>query len=307
MAERELGPAALRVARAVASMLPPGECVVGCSGGADSMALALGAQWAARLAGGFVRAVVVDHGLQAGSDEVAALVAERLAGRGLAVEVRRVEVSGPGGTEAAAREARLAALAADGVPVLLGHTLDDQAETVLLGLARGSGARSLAGMAPVRGQFVRPLLGLRRAVTEQACREWGVAWWGDPHNADERFARVRVRHRVLPVLESNLGPGIAEALARTADLARADADALDAAVPPIDGDPGARWLAGLDEALRLRAIREWLRNSGATDLALDHVRAVERLVVDWRGQKGVTVPGGRVVRRDGHLKFLRNH
>lgn len=146
MARRELGPAALRVARAVRAALP-GDAVVGCSGGADSLALALGAHWAAQKLGATVRAVVVDHGLQAGSDEVAARVVEELTGRGMPAESVRVQVhTADGGLEAAAREARLSALASYGVPVLLGHTLDDQAETVLLGLLRGSGTRALAGM-----------------------------------------------------------------------------------------------------------------------------------------------------------------
>ncbi|MGA4668924.1 tRNA lysidine(34) synthetase TilS [Propionibacteriaceae bacterium Y1923] len=268
MARRELGPAAWQVARAVrtalesvASVVLPGRAslpgrplpdhplpdnglpgrpvVLGVSGGADSMALAAGAAWVLRAAqragdhGPDLRAVIVDHGLQSGSDEVAALVAGRVEGLGLATEVVRVEVRDRGqGPEAAAREARLAALArvADGGVVLLGHTLDDQAETVLQGLARGSGTRSLAGMrAETAGgvRILRPLLGLRREVTRAACAEWGLEVWEDPHNDQDRFTRVRVRHHVLPVLERELGPGIAEALARTADLARADADALD--------------------------------------------------------------------------------
>ena len=188
----------------------------------------------------------------------------------------------------------------------LGHTLDDQAETVLLGLARGSGLRSLAGMAPSRDGFVRPLLGLRRAITRQSCAEQGLTWWNDPHNASERFTRVRVRHTVLPVLEAELGPGIAEALARTAELAREDADALDAlaaAVGTPDELPCAV-LAELPPALRQRVLRGWLLARGASEVTRRHVLAVAALVDDWHGQQWVEVPGLRVARRDGALVVL---
>ncbi len=112
--------------------------------------------------------------------------------------------------------------------VMLGHTMDDQAETVLLGLARGSGARSLAGMQDASGRYLRPLLGLRRWQTGAACSALGLEPWADPQNCDPAYARTRVRQQVLPMMEELLGPGITEALARTADRLRADADALDA-------------------------------------------------------------------------------
>ena len=244
MARRALGPAALAVVQAV-EQVASGSLLVACSGGADSLALAAAARVVGARRGLSVRAVVVDHGLQPGSDEVAARVVSQLA-QGVAdvsmtairpqlapmevaVVAVRVEAVGEG-VEAAARRARYQALesaAAPGELVLLGHTLDDQAETVLLGLARGSGTRSLAGMPARRGPFVRPLLGLRRATTRAACADFGLEPWEDPHNEAPGFARARVRHRVLPVLEAELGPGIAEALARTAALARADADLLD--------------------------------------------------------------------------------
>jgi tRNA(Ile)-lysidine synthetase-like protein len=180
-------------------------------------------------------AVVVDHRVQAGSAAVAARAGAACEGLGLdPVLVRAVHVGGAGGPEAAARRARYAALEAaaretGAAAVLLGHTLDDQAETVLLGLARGSGPRSLAGMAPVRGPFRRPLLGLRRADTLAACAALGLEPWHDPTNdADGGPLRSRVRGVVLPLLERELGPGVAEALARTAAQLRADSDALDA-------------------------------------------------------------------------------
>lgn len=306
MARRELGAASLKVAQAVAAALPSGDVVVGCSGGADSLALALGAKWATRRAGTGLTAVVVDHGLQDGSAEVARGVVETLAAEGIDAGTTRVVVDQghPDGLEAAARHARLAALEATGRPVLLGHTLDDQAETVLLGLLRGSGTRSLAGMAPVREPFIRPLLGLRRADTEAACREWGVAPWDDPMNDDERFARVRVR-RLLPMLDEALGRDVAPALARTARLARVDADLLDEMtaqrVPPGD-ELAVDDVAGLPEALRLRAIQRWL-GARSPSAGMVHVLATARLVDGWRGQGPISVPGGTVIRSGGHLRF----
>ena len=236
MARRLLGPATLAVARAVEQSLTDADLslLVACSGGADSLALAAGARHVARRTERRAVAVVVDHRLQPGSAAAAARAAQQLSGLGYA-DVLRVEVevdlAAGLGPEAAARRARYAALDAAaaqlGAVVLLGHTLDDQAETVLLGLARGSGPRSLAGMAARSGCHLRPLLGLRRATAVQACAELGLDPWRDPHNDDEAYARARVRARVLPVLETELGPGIAEALARTAALARADDDLLD--------------------------------------------------------------------------------
>lgn len=319
MARKALGPATLAVVAAV-DALPPGPWLVACSGGPDSLALAWAAGFVGRRRATPVRALVVDHGLQAGSDAVAASVVAALgalpvpSGQPLSVpaDVARVEVTDAGaGPEASAREARYAALEAScraGERVLLGHTLDDQAETVLLGLARGSGARSLAGMPAERGVFVRPLLGLGRVVTLACCAELGLAPWTDPHNAEERFARVRVRTTVLPVLERELGPGVREALARTASQLRRDADTLDAlaadAVPGGNQDAEAlhcAWLAGLDPAVRDRVLRTWLLARGASEVGAGHVAAVAALVTEWRGQKGVHLPGLRVRRRDGVL------
>ncbi len=307
MARRALGAATLAVVQAV-SALEEAPWVVGCSGGADSLALAWAAHHVAGRRGTPVRAVVVDHGLQAGSDAVAARAVATLASFGMAGRVVVVAVGDAGGPEAAARDARLAALAEAAGPdgrVLLGHTLDDQAETVLLGLARGSGVRSLAGIAPVRGPFLRPLLGLGREVTDAACRELGLTAWRDPHNADPRFARVRVREVVLPVLERELGPGIREALARTASLAREADEALSELA--AETDPAlvthCRHLLGLAPGLRRRLLADWLAAAGASDVQAAHVAAVEGLVTHWRGQRGVDVPGGRVVRQDGRLRW----
>lgn len=225
------------IARATSDLGDRDLVLIACSGGPDSLALAAAsARLASRPGQPRFGAVVVDHQLQPGSGSVAERAAETCRSLGLApVEVIAVSVvnrPGGAGPEAAARAARLRALreAARGqlaAAVLLGHTLDDQAETVLLGLARGSGSRSLAGMSPIDGLWRRPALGLRRDVLRAACAEAGIRPHWDPHNADPAYARSRVRTVVLPTLEAELGPGIAEALARSADMMRADADVLD--------------------------------------------------------------------------------
>ncbi|HSA41821.1 MAG TPA: ATP-binding protein, partial [Mycobacterium sp.] len=198
-------------------------------------------------------------------------------------------------------------------PVLLGHTLDDQAETVLLGLGRGSGPRSIAGMRTWAPPWGRPLLGLRRAVTAAACAELGLTPWADPHNTDPRFTRVRLRTEVLPLLEEVLGGGVAEALARTAAALQEDGDVLDdaaaAALAGLDEPIAAAALAGLPTAVRRRVLRGWLLAGGAVRLTDLQLRAVDALVTDWRGQGGVAVgggaPGARLFaeRRDGVLRL----
>jgi tRNA(Ile)-lysidine synthase len=233
------------------------------------------------------------------------------------VRTATVSVTGPGGPEAAARAARYAALeeaAADAgaAAVLLGHTLDDQAETVLLGLARGSGPRSLAGMPPRRGLFFRPLLGVRRSVTAAACAALGLPVWSDPHNADRRFARVRVRLDALPALEAALGPGVAEALVRTADQLRDDAEVLETIAASerkrADAPISAASLAVLPGALRSRVLRSAALEAGcpAGALTAAHVARIAELVTDWHGQRGVDLPGGvRAARQSGEVLFER--
>jgi len=283
--------------------------VVGCSGGADSLALTLAA--AAVRGPDDVRAVVVDHRLQDGSAERAAATVALLAERGIAARVHAVDVIGPGGIEAAARRARQAALCAarphPDSPILLGHTLDDQAETVLLGLGRGSGARSLAGMRRWDPPWLRPLLTVRRTTTRTACA--GLEVWDDPHNADPRFTRVRLRHEVLPLLEEVLGGGVAAALARTAAQLRDDGDALDAAAHELlvraDAEDAvdAAVLATAPAAVRRRALRSWLTAHDVTGLTDLHLRAADDLVGRWRGQGAVALPQRlELVREHGRLR-----
>jgi tRNA(Ile)-lysidine synthase len=292
--------------------LAPGDLVLAaCSGGPDSLALAAALAFVAPRAGLRAGAVTVDHGLQEGSADRAAEVAATLRALNLdPVRAVAVTVDGDGGPEAAARTARYAALekaAADlgAAAVLLGHTLDDQAETVLLGLARGSGARSLAGMAPRRGIFLRPLLGVRRQATAGACAALGLIPWADPHNADRRFARVRVRLDALPALEAALGPGVAEALARTADQLRDDAEVLEK-IGSDERTVAAASLAGLPGAVRSRVLRSAALAAGcpAGALTAAHVTRVAELVTNWHGQRWIDLPGGvRASRRSGQILF----
>jgi len=303
--------AAIRVAvrRALADVPAGASVAAAVSGGADSLALA------AALA--FERpgsaALVVDHRLQPGSAAVAARAAEQCRSLLLEPYVLTAAVDTYGGPEASARKARYAVLdeAAErhglGV-VLLGHTLDDQAETVLLGLARGSGARALAGMPATRGRYRRPLLEVERATTRQACADAGLIPWHDPHNDDPAYARVRVRHEVLPVLEREIGPGVAQALARTAKQLREDADALDAlASGPLSDELDCATLADQLPAVRARVVKRWAEQQADTAVTAAHVSAVRELVEHWHGQGPVGLPGGaRVVRADGRLTCRRD-
>ncbi|QRY64754.1 tRNA lysidine(34) synthetase TilS [Gordonia sp. PDNC005] len=297
----------------VSAHLDGGPVCVALSGGADSLALTAGAV----RAGLDVHAIVVDHGLQDGSDVVAETAAATVRRLGATAEVRRVTVDGAGGLEAAARTARYTALdmARSDRPVLLGHTLDDQAETVLLGLGRGSGGRSLAGMRPWSAPWGRPLLGIRRTQTVAACEGWGLPVWDDPHNSDPRFTRVRVRTEVLPLLEDVLASGVAEALARTADQLTADSDALDALAGDVldrQTDEGLAVIevAGAPSAIRTRAVRFWLQRRGIEAPSHRQVTAVDALVSDWHGQGPIAVGGDDearlvVTRRAGVLVVER--
>jgi tRNA(Ile)-lysidine synthase len=316
---RELGPATLAAVQAVDAALNQQDVqiVTACSGGADSLALAYAARYVASRRDLKYAAVIIDHGLQLGSADIAARVRDQLDRLGyhdVTITAVQVDQSAAAGLEAAAREARYRALdteaRARSATLMLGHTLDDQAETVLLGLARGSGSRSLAGMAPRAGHFVRPFLGIRRATTEQVCAELGLNPWQDPHNADRRFTRVRVRETVLSTLEAELGPGVAEALARTAELVRDDNELLDRLATEASRIEGMGGTDTLDcsalqaqpPALRRRIIRLWLLTHGLGDLSLRHISAVESLVIDWHGQKAIQIPGATVTRTAGRLR-----
>ncbi|MCV7741399.1 tRNA lysidine(34) synthetase TilS [Micrococcus luteus] len=317
--------------------------LVALSGGADSLALAVacavlvGTREGRRF--GPIGAAVVDHGLQTGSDAVAAAAADVARILGLTpVTVTRVEVARTGdGPEADARRARREALGAaardagqggaepgaGAAVVLTAHTADDQAEQVLLGLARGSGTRTLAGI-PARGTLpggaavVRPLLGLTRADTETICRWARLTWFEDPHNRDPALLRSRVRTRVLPALEdpdAGLGPGVRAGLVRTAAIAAEDAAALEAwagdEFPRLRVDPPGRdprvvsldldALAALPAAVRHRVIARAARAAGGQAPPRERILAVDTLVTGSRAggtsAGPVELPGGVAAHR----------
>jgi tRNA(Ile)-lysidine synthase len=312
--------AAVRLAvRRCLTGLPGGSMVlVACSGGPDSLALAAATAFVAPRLGLAAGLVTVDHGLQDGSADRARSMASWAGTAGFApVEVATVDVAGlPGGPEAAARTARYAALAAaadrlGATTVLLGHTQDDQAETMLLALARGAGPRGLSGMPHRRGILARPLLDVSRADTRKACAALGLATWDDPHNTDPAYARSRVRADALPALIAALGPAVVDNLARTATQLAADNAALDAlatdalaAARAGDGLSTAA-LSALPDAVRTRVLHAWARELGAPGSALSHhhVAALDALIRDWHGQGPTALPGGIVVgRRAGDLR-----
>jgi tRNA(Ile)-lysidine synthase len=312
--------AASRVAvrRALAGVPENALILVACSGGADSLALASAAAFVAPRLGLRAGLVTVDHGLQLGSDTRAADVAAWGGKAGLAPSVvAPVEVGGrPGGPEAAAREARYEALA--GVAgrlgahaVLLGHTRDDQAETVLLALARGGGPRGIAGMPERRIMygvpFLRPFLGVSRSTTRAACTDLGLTPWEDPHNTDPSYARARVR-ALMPALVDVLGPDVLDNLARTARLVAADVALLDSlaeaaaeAASNPDGSLRVPALADLPAALRTRILRGYALRLGVPGSALSatHIDALDAMVTAWHGQGPVALPGAIMVARVG--------
>ena len=292
--------------------------IVAVSGGADSLALAYALIKEAPNLAITLIAVTIDHQLQTGSGEQAKKVQEQLKSMGYQeVIVEKVSVVEKSGVEADARTARYAALdsiahAYGASQIFLGHTRDDQAETVLLGLARGSGTRSLSGMATVNGKYARPFLQLTRLQTVAACDEAAITPWSDPHNTNEKFSRVRVRNKVMPVMEEEIGPGIAAALARSAAILRDDADALDemaqAVISRVDlSDLDCAALAELPRAIRSRILRAAIYAAGAPSgsVSADHLSGVEALVTSWRGQGEASLPGGvKVARISGRLSLL---
>ena len=265
-----------------------GPAIIGLSGGPDSLALAA----AAAAEHKDVRCVVVDHGLQDESAEVAKRAADVARGFGLEAEVVRVEV-GEGNLEAAARSARYEALASYGVDVWVGHTADDQAETLLLGALRGNPS----GMAPRNGRVVRPFLGVRRANTVGACEELGLDPWHDPMNADPAFRRVAVRRQVFPLLSELLGGDAVPALAATADRIAADEELIES-LTDLAPTTSCAELAEDAGPIRRRRLAAWLLEQGVP-VQGDQLDAVEALVVDWHGQGPVAVAGGRAVVREG--------
>ena len=284
--------------------------LVACSGGPDSLALAACTAWVGERQGFRAGAVIIDHGLQESSAEIARQAARACTDFGLdPVVVERVQVGVAGGPEAAARDARYAALTStahslNAAAVLLGHTREDQAETVLLRLARGSGARSLSAMSPANGLWRRPMLDLPRAIVHECaaeeCARIGASPWSDPHNSDPAYSRVRVRE-ALPLLAETLGDGVIGGLSRSAQLLRDDADALDAwamvevATHVLDAEPGCsidvEVLETMPRAIRTRIYKSMCERCGAAELDAGHISGIDELITRWHGQGTLNLPG----------------
>ncbi len=294
--------------------------LVAASGGADSSALAAALLLECKTKSIKVIALIIDHGLQKNSADVTHETKRTLTKIGYEnIEIRRVTVEITDGLEASARRARYQALndvanSHNAVAVFLGHTRDDQAETVLLGLARGSGSRSLSGMAARVDRYRRPLLSITRAQTEAACEEAGIKFWQDPHNQSMEFTRVRVREVVLPTMEKEIGPGISDALARSAKLLRDDADALDYLSDEIFSklEPASLEISKLESqprAIRTRVLRKAIYLAGAPQgsLSAEHIEPVEALITAWKGQGPISLPGGVTVARiSGRLSLSKS-
>jgi len=291
--------------------------LVGCSGGADSLALTYALLKESVSKNFSLVPVVIDHDLQAGSADIAANVVKQLNTWGIkSVFTAKANVVMSDGLEASARRARYQTFrqALDTYSAkyfFLAHTQNDQAETVLLGLARGSGSKSLSGMSDVSGEFIRPLLGISRQTTEDLCHEVGIEFWVDPHNSDQQFTRVRVRKNILPAMERELGPGIKEALSRSAGLLREDNQALDqwaeAEFAALDAHGlEIEYLANLPKAVRSRLLRLAIYANGAPagKLSAEHMAPIEALITDWKGQGEISLPGGvKVSRISGRLSL----
>ena len=313
-------PAVRNAVRTWLENLEAGDTIlVAVSGGADSLALAHALSIEAKEFVISVIGVTIDHQLQEASGTQAEKVKNQLKEFGVDCIIKKVTVNIKDGLEASARKARYGALQEvaqehNAVAVFLGHTRDDQAETVLLGLARGSGTRSLSGMAHHNGLYIRPLLEITRIQNEQYCAELKVQYWNDPHNQNPEFSRVRVRNDALPALEKSIGPGISEALARSAHLLRDDADALDHWAKQEEihldlADLDCAHLEELPRAIRTRIIRAAIYAAGAPagTVTMEHVSAVEALICAWNGQGALNLPGGvKVERISGRLSLLQH-
>ncbi|MFM1937648.1 MAG: hypothetical protein RLZZ320_506 [Actinomycetota bacterium] len=300
----------LAVRRELEDLTAGDTVIVAASGGADSLALAAALLPECKTLALRAIALIVDHDLQKNSADVAHEAKKELVKIGYEnIEIRKIKVEVTDGLEASARRARYAAIndvakLHNAAAIFLGHTKDDQAETVLLGLSRGSGTRSLSGMAQRIDKYRRPMLSISRQQTEAACEELGLKFWRDPHNQSMEYTRVRVRENILPLMEKEIGPGVTDALVRSAKLLRDDADALDQwsdeifdELDPISLD--VTTLESLPRAIRTRVLRKAIYLAGAPSgsLTAEHIEPIESLVTAWKGQGPVALPGGVTIER----------
>lgn len=303
--------------------LDPGDLVlVGCSGGADSLALV----WTTSVVGKRLElktgAVIVDHQLISESNDVAHNAKKQCEELGIEkVIIKKVEVNQTNeGLEAAARIARYEAFEnvlheTNAKVILLAHTQDDQAETVLMRLTRGSGAKSLSGMSAISGKYLRPFLHLRKKIVHDSLDLIGMKAWQDPANFDNQYLRVKVRQELMPKLIEVLGEGAISSLDKTSQLLRLDNQALDELAQQfVDVQDDVKKnglkvkeLENLPEAIRTRVLKICAVASGVHPgpFSFEHIEAIDALVKNWHGQGNIDLPGFiQATRVDGSLRFI---
>ena len=296
--------------------------LVGCSGGADSLALV----WTTLVVGKRlelkVGAIIVDHQLIPESNDVALNAKKQCEELGIQeVIIKKVNVEhNHEGLEAAARIARYEAFEnvlheTNAQAILLAHTQDDQAETVLMRLTRGSGAKSLSGMAQVSGKYLRPFLHLRKKLVHDSLDLIGLKAWQDPANTDNQFLRVKVRHELMPKIVEVLGESAISSLDKTSQLLRLDNQALEELAQQFFESQKDVKTKGLEiseleklpEAIRTRVLRIFAIASGVHPgpFSFEHIEAIDALVKNWHGQGNVDLPGFiQATRVDGSLRFV---
>lgn len=283
---------------------PADTIFVACSGGADSLALAWTSQVVTKRLGLKLIAVIIDHQLFQDSSKVALDAKLKCESFGIEkVIIKKVNVEeDKEGLESAARKARYDAIEElvieyNAKAVLLAHTQDDQAETMLMRLTRGSGAKSLSAMKEISGKYLRPFLHIRKKELMESLKAKGLTFWEDPANTDFKFLRAKVRHQLIPKLIEVLGDSAIEALDRTSDLLKEDNEALDLIAEQnfknLNRELKVNELAKLPSAVRKRIIKIAALEAGVIPgpFSYEHIEAIDALVTKWRGQGNIDLPG----------------
>jgi len=297
---------------------PADNILVACSGGADSLALAWTSQVVTKRIGLNLIAVIIDHQLIKESTQVAQDAKKKCEDFGIEkVVIKQIEVKDDkDGLEAAARKARYEAFEElvnefNAKAVLLAHTQDDQAETMLMRLTRGSGAKSLSAMKEVSGKYLRPFLHIRKQVLVDALEKENISYWQDPANTNYKFLRAKVRHELMPKLIEVLGDSAIDSLDRTSGLLKEDNEALESialeSYEKLNKELKVQELEKLPTAIRKRVIKIAALNSGVTPgpFSFEHIEAIDALVTNWRGQGNVDLPGFiQASRVDQTIRFI---
>ena len=297
---------------------PADNILVACSGGADSLALAWTSQVVTKRIGLNLIAVIIDHQLIKESSQVAQDAKKKCKDFGIEkVVIKQIEVKDDkDGLEAAARKARYEAFEElvnefNAKAVLLAHTQDDQAETMLMRLTRGSGAKSLSAMKEVSGKYLRPFLHIRKQVLVDALEKENISYWQDPANTNYKFLRAKVRHELMPKLIEVLGDSAIDSLDRTSGLLKEDNEALESialeSYEKLNKELKVQELEKLPTAIRKRVIKIAALNSGVTPgpFSFEHIEAIDALVTNWRGQGNVDLPGFiQASRVDQTIRFI---